>query len=368
MPSIMRMATAFFGFVGGLVLVGALCVPAWAKPGPVYTVGRVQVSAIADDAVQAKEKATAQGQERALRLLLKRLTPFDSYNRFPKLDAAQVERLTDGYSVRNEKNSSTQYLASLDYNFQGNAIKDMLNRFGLTYTLERSEEISVLPVLVQGGAVKPPGRNPWQKAFDALDLDHMLTPMKVVPPRPDFTAPTFASPTAGAPSLVETLKLQYHTQNLVVAYADLDEAGGALNVRIMGSDSSGNLLLIRRFRIFDRDLEEASARGAQIVANIIEDRWKLTKLASQGALGAPSQLERIEITAEFGGVKEWGQMRAKLQRAPGMQGFEVKSLFARGASISLEYPGGAERLGKVLTPQGMILENRGGEWTLTARQ
>jgi hypothetical protein len=352
----------------GLIMAGAACAPAMAKPGAIYTVGKVQVGAIAEDAVQAKDKAIAQGQEKALRVLLKRLALFDAYNRFPRLEATQVERMMDGLSVRNERNSATQYLATLDFSFQPNAVKDTLNRFGIAFTDERSPEVVVLPVLVENRAVKPAGRNPWQKAFDGLDVEHMLTPMKIVPPRPDFAPLAPNSTPASASSAIETLKLQYHSQYLVLAYAELEAAAGAMNVRLMGSDASGEVKLSRRYRVFDRDLVEASERAARISAKTIEDRWKLARFASEGTLNGPAELTRVEISAEFAGAKEWRQMRAKLQRAPGLQGFEVKSLNARGAVISLEFPGGADRLARVLQPQGMILEDRGGEWTLTARQ
>lgn len=373
MPGMGRATAAALGFWGLFVIAGALVItglawaaaPASAKPGPVFTVGRVSVNATADDAVQAKDKAIAQGQERALRLLLKRLTPFSSHNRFPYVDPKQAERMMDGMSVRAERNSSTQYLATLDFSFQANAVKEMLNRSNLVYTADRSPEVSVLPVLVEKGAVKPAGRNPWQKAFDGLDLDHMLTPMKVVPPRPEFVAATLGGASTGAGSVIETLKLQYHTQHLLLAYAEVDAAANVLNIRLVGTDPAGEINLSRRYKIYDRDLDEVSTRAADIAAKTVEDRWKLTKLAPQGAQDAPSELERIDITAEFAGARDWGQMRAKLQQAPGIQGFEVKSLYARGASISLDYPGGAERLAKVLQSKGIILENRDGEWTLS---
>jgi hypothetical protein len=357
---------AAFGFIGGLVLAGAGWGPAQARSGPIFTVGRVSVSATAADAVKAKDKAIAQGQEKALRLLLKRLTPFSAHNRLPLMEAGQAERMIDGMSVRSERNSSTQYLATLDFTFQSRAVTRMLNRLGLPYASERSPQISVLPVLVEKGVLKPAGRNPWQKSFDSLDLDHMLTPMKVVPPRPDFIAPTFNGASAGAPSLMETLKFQYRAKHMVLAYADIDRNAGALNVRLMGTDPAGEISLTRRYKIYDQDLAEVTRRAARISAQMIQDRWKLTRLAAQGALDGPSELERMDVTAEFTGAREWRKMHAALRQAPGMRGLEVKSLYARGASISLQYPGGPQRLAKVLQRYGIVLESRGGGWTLSA--
>lgn len=360
-----------FGLMRAFILMGAALAATGASalaevgPGPVYTVANVAVRASAEDAVKAKDKAIVQGQEKALRLLLARLTPFRVHNRFPRLEAAQAERMTDGFSVKNERNSSTEYLATLDFSFQQKEVKDLLNRFGLTHTTERSPEITVLPVLT---GVAAGASNAWRKAFEGVDGEHMLTPLKVVAPRPDFTPPPFKGPADAAAGVVEALKLQHQTQLLVLAQAEVDAAAGVLDMRLTGSDPVGALRLTRRFKIRDRTPDEAAALAAQIAARVIEDRWKLARLAPPAAARETRAAANVEFAVEFAGVREWREMRARLERTPGVRSLDVKSLQARGATISLYFPGGAEALSRMLTSQGMVLEDRGGEWLLTAQQ
>ena len=100
-----------------------------------FTIGNYPVDATAANAVAAKERALADGKQAAFRSLLKRLVPVTSYKRISKLANVKAADLIDGVSVRSERNSSTQYIANLDFAFQPSAVRTLLQREGI-----RSEE------------------------------------------------------------------------------------------------------------------------------------------------------------------------------------------------------------------------------------
>jgi hypothetical protein len=100
---------------------------------------------------------------------------------------------------------------------------------------------------------------------------------------------------------------------------------------------------------------------------VIEGRWKMTRLASQGALAGPADLQTVPLTAQFSGLKAWQEMRARLAKVPGLQGMDIKALNARGANLTVDFPGGAERLSQAAQTQGLALEQRGQQWILVAR-
>jgi hypothetical protein len=52
---------------------------------------------------------------------------------------------------------------------------------------------------------------------------------------------------------------------------------------------------------------------------------------------------------------------------PGLQNLDVRGLNARGASLSIDFPGGIERLAKAAQSQGLAVEQQGGQWVLVAR-
>ena len=113
-----------------------------AKGPTIYTVAKVAVAADADDAVAAKEKALAQAQQIALRALLSRMTPWNAHAKLPVLSNDMVERMVEGFAVRRESNSSTRYIATLDFSFEPNAVRDILNRFALPYTDQQAPRVA----------------------------------------------------------------------------------------------------------------------------------------------------------------------------------------------------------------------------------
>jgi hypothetical protein len=340
---------------------------AQAKGPTIYTVSKVAVVADADNAVAAKEKALAEAQQIALRALLSRMTPWKAHAKLPVLSNDMVERMVEGFAVRRESNSTTRYIASLDFSFEPHAVRDILNRFALPYTDQQAPQVLLLPVMIEGGALRPGTKNAWYDALSDVDVEHALTPMKLAPPRTDLTAAMIGDISASSRSLLETLAYQYRAENLVLAAADVDPQATQFRMRLVGQDAVGPFMLDRSYRIQQRDTEATAKLAAQIAVKVIEGRWKMTRLASQGALAGPADLQTVPLTAQFSGLKAWQEMRARLAKVPGLQGMDIKALNARGANLTVDFPGGAERLSQAAQTQGLALEQRGQQWILVAR-
>src|SRR5262245_16131822 len=101
-----RFLCAVTAVFAALAVVAGPC----AADDDVYTVGNYPVDADAGNAVAAKEKALAEGQEAAFRSLLKRLVPVTEYDRLKRLSALKSGGFFEGVSVRSERNSSTRYI------------------------------------------------------------------------------------------------------------------------------------------------------------------------------------------------------------------------------------------------------------------
>ena len=97
-----------------------------ARGASVYTITKVKIDARADNAVLAKKRALKEGPLQALKLIFKRLAPFRAYDRIATLTLAEADEVVDGFAVRSERNSSTRYLALLDYNFSRKKLQALL--------------------------------------------------------------------------------------------------------------------------------------------------------------------------------------------------------------------------------------------------
>jgi len=351
----MIMRSLVYIFCIGLALFAVTS--ARAQP-PVYTVAKVVVNIQARDAVTAKQEAIQEGSQSALRKLLSRLVAFKAHDRLPELSASAIDGMLDGFVVREERFSSTRYIATLDFTFEAAKVRELLNRVGLPHTDQQSPAVTLVPV--------PSGDDigqTWRTAWGALDLKHGLAPIDI-PPAQAVSLPAGVTAT---PRAVEELRGRLGGSRLVLAAAGFDSAGERLRVVLRGEDAVGRFAFRQSFRVYNGDIPEAARRAAQIAHMALQARWRLTSLKTTGALDGPAELQSFTLTAEFDTLPAWQKMRGTISSISGVQDVEVKSLFAGGAEVVLSFPGGADRFAKAAVARGLTLYESGGEWILRRR-
>jgi hypothetical protein len=335
----------------------------------VFTVANYPVEARADNAVAAKDKALADGQQAAFRSLLKRLVPVTAYARIKRLAGIKAGDLVDGFKVRSERNSSTDYIASLDFTFQSKGVRDLLRREGIPFTDEQAPALTVVPVGRAAAAGSAKGEAAWTNAWKGLDLEHALTPIKLQALKKEIAPATVDALAGGDGSAIRTLAAAYGSERVLLAVAEHDAAAGRLDVTLSGRDAVGAFTLRRTYRVDAADPGYANDLAAVISLGILEGRWKAIKSRSGGGGGGEAAAGDTDllIAVEFRGMSEWQDISRKLGSTPGVEELEVAGLSARGARVTLRFAEGAERLAEALAQRGLSLRNTGGNWVLKAQ-
>lgn len=370
-----------------------------AKEDRVYTIGSFPVEARAANAVAAKERAIADGQQAAFRSLLKRIVPSSSYGRIAHLKRTRAGDLIDGVSVRSERNSQTEYIASYDFSFQAESVRRLLDQEGIPFLDRQAPPITLVPVFSSpkgGGETidETRGSDTWLYAWKGLDLANTLTPVSLKTlPKP--LAPEVAKAiAAGDANAVRTIANELKTETLVVAVLEPDPGQRKIRVALVGRDAVASFALLRSYRD-GGDLGYTAELAAVISLGVLEGRWKAINVRSAGmpvaspvARTSPRPWERpetsisppmpppaqpasadgvVRIAIEFGSIAEWEQISRKVVGVPGVTDMDVEGLSARSARIALRYPGGAQALGPALAQQGLNLRSAGSGWVLSAR-
>jgi hypothetical protein len=362
--------------LGAAIVLGLF--PSWTRAqtrgtDAVYTVANYPVDAIGQDAVTAKEKALADGQQAALRSLLKRLVPVTSYNQLKALRSAKAGELIEGVSVRSERNSTTQYIASLDFAFMPQAVKGLLRREGIPFVDNQASRTVVVPLVRTAQGLEPaggPNGKLWTEAWSGLDTEHALTPLRLVAPRslpsPDVVKKLIAGDLAG----LQPFATEFRSDQTVVAIAEPDPAARRLHVWLAGTDAAGPILLKRSYRLAGGDVAYTMELAAVVGLGVMEGRWKAQVAPPRpaGAAAQPLDSDPFEITVEFRSRGQWEEMRSRLDRISGVEEVDVVTLTTRSAVLALRFPGGPDRLAGAVGPQGMMLEPSGRGWVLRPQQ
>jgi hypothetical protein len=337
----------------------------------VFTVANYPVEARADNAAAAKDRALADGQQAALRSLLKRLVPVTAYARIKRLRDVKAGDLVDGFKVRSERNSSTDYIASLDFTFQSKGVRDLLRREGIPFTDEQAPALTVVPIWRASAGASTKGEAGWTNAWKGLDLEHALTPVKLQALKKEISPATVEALAGGDGGAIRALVAAYGSELILIAVAEHDAAASRLNVTLSGRDAVGAFTLKRAYRVDAADPGYANDLAAVISLGILEGRWKAIKSrgGSGGGGGGPAAAGDTDllIAVEFRGMSEWQDISRKLGSTPGVEELEVAGLSARGARVTLRFAEGAERLADVLARQGLNLRNADGNWLLKAQ-
>jgi len=361
-----------------------------AKDSSVYTVARFPVAAQARDAVAAKRLAMKDGQIRAFRSLLKRIVPVAAYGRLPQLKLNYVQDMIEDFSVRNEQNSRTEYLATLEFKFRQRNIQQLLKSYGLPYVDKQAPRVLVIPYYVASwpdGVVAENGevgdsstgqagsdervlksrRRDWLRAWRDLDLVNALVPVTLKGMHEKIHPDTIRQLIEGHEQALDIVREEYDKRNILVALAG-PAKDGRMAVRLIGSDAVGSINLARNYRIYDGDFLYTAELASIVGLGVLEGRWKSIK-ARRIVAATPQWSAQQSLAAEvqFSGLHEWQQIRQKLINVPGIDELKIGRLSARGADISFSHPGDIENLRSTLLASGLILEEREGQYSLRSR-
>ncbi len=401
------------GSLRGRVLGAGLMLSAAAAPGAataaegrVFVIGNYPVEAHASDAVKAKELAIQDGQQAAFRSLLKRIVPVTAYGRLKEIKTTPAAGLIEGFSVRSERNSSTQYIASYDFSFQPDAVQQLLDTQGIPYLDKPAPRIVIVPMYRAGS--QPPNvvaeaSDTWTYAWRGLDLTNTLTPATLAEAKREIHPDTLRAALVGDSNARRVIAGEYKTSLVVLAVLEPSADGKKATVTFAGEDAVGAFTLARNYRL-DGDLAYTSELAAVVGLGVLEGRWKsanghlMTASAPQsygrGGFERPDSASAhppggatqpgaapqpgtaygsgpssypalgsggggvLKLSVSFQGMGEWQQISQRLAATPGVDNLEVEGLSARGARIALSFPGGPEALARALSGQGLSL--RGG--------
>jgi Uncharacterized protein conserved in bacteria (DUF2066) len=349
----------------GTMLLGSLLV---ATPvcADVFTVGSYPVEATAVNAVEAKKAALADGQSAAFRSLLKRLVPVTSYSRLEALKAFSAATVLDGVSVRSERNSGTDYIATLDFSFRADDVRSLLRSNGVPFVDEAAPESVLVPLIreTSSGAVRSDLN--WKQTWTSLDLKNTLTPLRIEALKPVIHVDTITMALSGDGSAERILASEYQADRVVLLIAEPDKAAGKIHLTAVGRDATGPISWKHSYRLVDGDVDYTLELAAVVTLGVLEGRWKAAKVEVGGSGSGYSQASNVSIQAFFSSIDEWNAIRRRLLQTNNVEDVQIGSISPRSAEVWLKYPGGGVPLASILTAQGLSLQQVGQIWHLRA--
>ncbi len=285
-------------------------------------------------------------------------------------------------AVRSERNSATEYIANLDFSFQANEVRDLLNRQGVPFVDTQAPAAIIVPLTRDAKAAAGPAgefraaSGTWGTVWPTLDLQNSVTPLKTEALKPEIGTDTLRGlyDDASLSGSIMTLAAAYGTDQIIVAVAEVDTEGGKVNVLLAGQDAAGPFALKRAYRLSDGDLaytlelaavvSQGSSRGAGRRSIAVARSRPLPLRAPQAPMAPSRGAMRSPSMPSSPGPRSGTPCAGCYSKAPGIDDIRIGSISADRASVSVKYPGGGAALAQALAGYGISLTDTGGLWVM----
>ncbi|MAY68462.1 MAG: hypothetical protein CMM77_15220 [Rhodospirillaceae bacterium] len=331
-----------------------------------YEVTGVTVDVTAETASAARAQALREGQQRAMRILLERMTLKSDYPRLPELSPEEITEYMQDFSVAEEKTSAVRYLAKLNYRFRPSEVRELLRAFNIPFAETPSKPVLVLPVLRRAGALllwddPNPWRAAWQQRSSQLSLVPTLLPLGDLA---DVAAIGVDQVVSGDQQRLQAMAKRYEAGSVAVAFASIrhDPARSlwVLDVTLTRYNQTidPQTTVVTYVSEFGETAESLLARSATLVTYLIEDNWKRDNLLSS------AHQEAIAVRIPITDLRDWLDMKTRVHAVAVIRETELVQLSRAEAQVILHYIGDIGQLIIALEQADLALRGEGDQWTL----
>ena len=356
-------------WVGRLTLITILvsCLSARVDASDLFTIHSISIDFEANDANAARKLALADGQVRALKALLKKLTLDTDHGRLPVVEESRLGEFVQGFEIANEQRSERRYLADLTVRFKPYAVRALLRAADIPFAESASPPIIVLPIFQRAGTTNLwDDPNPWRDAWYRFEAQEGLVDLVVpIGELADLAAINSVQALNGDRAALREFGGRHGAEEALVTVAKLEfDPSGTPSVDVtaqMYGSVVGPIRVERFSGTPDGSVEALLHDSVSEMVARIEYDWKLENLL------AFNEKQDIIVVVPIKGLQHWLKLSSALGELTVIRETKLLSLSKKEALVNVFYLGNMDRLTNLLAQRGIDLLSSDERWTLVAQ-
>jgi hypothetical protein len=323
-----------------------------------FTISGIRVDATAPSPRAARDLAMAQGRPLAWNKLFRRFTLQGEWGNQPQLADNQLLGLILSVEARNERRSTTRYLADVIFHFNPNAVRHMLRGAGITFSETRSEPAVVIPLIAGNpsfGAMRS-----WASAWADSSLQKRLVPMMALKgDEANLLIPgdlTHLDWAALAPIV------RRHNASKVIFAIASEDAKTVEMIEVSAMDRTASSFAFA---------QSTFAADVEAIVEKVADEWRQSADRERIAIddGLPTLTQEgirkhLMANVRFKSPQDFATIRSQLGAVDTVSEVHVVGLTLNEALIDLTFAGEVEELRRRLAQHYVELSDNGDEYWL----
>jgi hypothetical protein len=339
-----------------LVLLAAMSAVSNAvAAGDPFTVSGIKVDATAESAIEAQTLAINNGRAKAWQTLYRRLTKQQDWARQPALDNATLQRLVRSYQARDQRSSTTRFVANMTYVFNATAVRRILQTSNVAYSDTTARPILVIPLGPAWSA-----QTPWTRAWKDQRFARAAAPL-VLPLADNIDSGSLTSLRfdSAAWQDVEPMASRIHAADAYLVLVIPQHAQMIVKIRHLAASGGAAIADLVIPVPPNTTPAKAFSKVADSAGDAIIDSWKSRAVVDF------SKHAKLLASMHINTLEEWNQTLQKVEAVSTISDVSVVAMDIGEARFAISYVGSTDQLSEQLAHAGLSLSNDNGQWWLS---
>ena len=299
----------------------------------------------------AKNKAVIEGFGR----LIHKLIPISHHDKIYKIRNVDMLSAVKQITPTKERMTNHSYIATIKIHFDQRKIEEVLNRYGIRYKTQFSDEILFIPIFYENETSLS---HDWEYKWMNLDDEHKLLKIDVftnsLAMRLENNLTSLFDPYSKFKSVIQ----EYNTKDLIIVFGQMKGDKLELIIRFL-SPSRDEI----KYLIVNKDIRELNInffnRAINELLDKIDEEWKGIKSFNQNILFS----SKVKIKAE--NPKVWSAIRFKLNSITALKNYHVTQSSLGKMQVVLNYIIPTPSFRELLLQHGIIMVKENKQWVLS---
>ncbi|MBI3677484.1 MAG: DUF2066 domain-containing protein [Proteobacteria bacterium] len=328
-------------------------VAAFAADDP-YSVSGIAVDATARSSTEAQNIAINSGRPKAWDVLFRRLVRQEDWAKRPQLDDLGIQRLISTYIPKEERRSTTRYVAKITYVFNPDAVRRLFRSASIAYAdMGASKPVLIIPM-----APRYAVHGAWTNLFANRNAGSVTFALPVGDVIDASMLGALDFNTASWQDL-EPIASRVKAADAYLALATASNGKIVVKLRRLSAGTSPPIPDVVVTNAPGTPGPQAYANAANAAALAIANDWKSRSAVDFGKHNKLVAEVRIES------LEQWGGLLQKIGTVQLVTDVGVQAMNIGEARIAIGYAGSLDQLKENLAQAHIDLAQRAGTWWLS---
>lgn len=330
-----------------------------------YLVQNVQVSAMADSGVEAKEAALLQGSQQAFTDLLKKISFIQNAEELPVLAPEDVANLVRDVVINEEQTTALKYTGSLNFRFDKKAVQTFLEGQNIPFLTQEAPSFVFVPIWKENEQFMVfDENNPLSVA--AKDLNHSDRLFQFQVPVVTDSEKELITPMVldiNNLSGLESLLNDYSADHVLWVFVEKKADIYRLQARIYPVDVSMGEQVDFTVLAHAENQELVAAQLLEKMLGQLEQNWRLFQIENQ------DKNQTFDVFVPVSDLDQWVRIQQKLKSVNGIEKYVIQSVQNHQIVLLISTKQSRIQLAHQLEQKGLLLilgEN--GQWRLMCEE